>query len=57
MIKIRSGSHAALLVASTKAQRQTSQPSRYVKPTTGLTPDLPAFFRRPIIVRHARRAG
>ena len=57
MITIRPGSHAASLVASIMAERQASKPSRYVKPRRGLTTDLPAPFRRPIIIRHAQRAN
>ncbi len=56
MIRIRPGSPAALLVASIQAQRQTSQPSRYLRPTKGLTTELPARSRRPLIMRHMRRA-
>jgi hypothetical protein len=55
MIRITPGSPAAALVASIKAQRQDSQPSRYVRPTKGLTTELPARFRSPIIMRQARR--
>ena len=55
MIHYSPGSHAASLVASIMAQRQDSQPSGHVKQREGLTPDLPARFRRPIIMRHAHR--
>ena len=57
MITIRPGSPAASLVASIMAQRQASKPSPYVKPRRGLTTDLPARFRRPIISRQAVRAS
>ncbi len=56
MIRIRPGSHAALLVESVMAERRASKPSRSVKPRRALTPDLPARVRRPIIIRHAMRA-
>ena len=42
-----------MLVASIMAQRQASQPSGHVKTEKGLTTELPARFRRPIIMRHA----
>jgi hypothetical protein len=53
MIRITPGSPAAALVASIKAQRQASQPSGHVRPTKGLTTELPARFRRPLVMRHA----
>ena len=56
MIKIRPGSHAALLVALIKAERQTFKPSRSTKPRRALTTDLPVPLRRPIIIRQAQRA-
>ena len=56
MITIRPGSPAASLVASIMAERLASKPSCYVKPRRGLTPDLPARVRRPIIIRQAQRA-
>ena len=57
MIKIRPGSHAAMLVASIMAERQASKPSLYVKLRTGLTTDLPVPLRRPIIIRRAQSAN
>jgi hypothetical protein len=57
MINVRPGSHAASLVASIMAQRQASKTSLSVKPRKGLTTDLPAQFRRPIIMRQAMRAS
>jgi hypothetical protein len=56
MIKIRAGSPAASLVASIIADRQASKPSRSVKKRRGLTTDLPARFRRPLIQRQAMPA-
>jgi hypothetical protein len=56
MITIRPGSPAALLVASIIADRHASKPSRSAKMSRGLTPDLPARFRRPLIQRQAMRA-
>jgi hypothetical protein len=57
MIKIRAGSTAASLVASIIADRQASKPSRSVKKRRGLTIDLPARFRRPLIQRQAMSAS
>ena len=57
MITIRPGSPAASLVASIMAQRQVSKPSPCVEPKRGLTPELPARFRRPIIIRQAWQAS
>ncbi len=57
MITVRPGSHAATLVASIMAERQASKPSSYVQPKRGLTTELPAPLRRPIIVRYAQRAN
>ena len=55
MIRITPGSHAAALVASIRPNAKL--PSRLVTLSRdeGLTPDLPARFRRPIIMRHAHR--
>jgi hypothetical protein len=57
MITIRPGSPAALLVASTIADRHASKPSRSVKKIRGLTTDLPARLRRPLIQRQAMCAN
>jgi hypothetical protein len=57
MITIRPGSPAALLVASIIADRHASKPSRSVKLRQGLTTELPARFRRPLINRAAMRAS
>jgi hypothetical protein len=62
MIMIRPGSPAALLVASIVADRHASKPSRSlpsrsVKRRQGLTTELPARFRRPLIQRQAMRAN
>ncbi len=56
MITVCPGSHTASLVASSLAERRASKPSRDVKPRQGLTTELPARFRRPIIMRCAQRA-
>jgi hypothetical protein len=57
MITIRPGSPAASLVASILAQRQASKLSPCVRPIRGLTTELPARFRRPIVIRQAVRAS
>jgi hypothetical protein len=57
MITIRPGSPAESLVASIMAQRQASKPSPCVKSKRGLTPELPARFRRPLINRQAMAAS
>jgi hypothetical protein len=57
MITIRPGSPAALLVASIIADRHATKPSRPVKERQGLTAELPARFRRPLINREAMRAS
>ena len=54
MITVRPGSHAASLVASIMAERQASKSSGDVRPSRGLTTDLPVRIRRPIIIRRAR---
>jgi hypothetical protein len=57
MITIRPGSPAALLVALIVAEREESKPSGSVKKRLGLTAELPARFRRPLIQRQAMRAS
>ncbi len=57
MITIRPGSPAALLVASIVAERLATKPARSVKKRRGLTTELPARFRRPLIRRRAVHAS
>ena len=57
MITIRPGSPAALLIASIVADRPASKPSHSVTNRRGLTTELPARFRRPLIRRQGMLAS